>query len=132
MSRFWLFQLFGFFLLCIAQLVGFPLLIWDGDTTKLIVLIMALGIYGIWEQAHQEWDKADATGNICVLVGLIGTVLGIIVALSGINPESVADASSVKQVVTTMVQGMGTVYYTTLVGAVALAWMRLGEKFCRT
>ncbi len=130
MSRFWLFQLFGGFLLCISQMVGFPLLIWDGDVSKLIILILALFLYGIAEQSQKLWKKADDTGNICVLVGLIGTVLGIIVALSGVNPESVADAASVKQVVTTMVQGMGTVYYTTLVGAVALAWMRLGEKFC--
>ncbi len=130
MSRFWLFQLFGGSLLCIAQMVGFPLRMWEGDVSKLIILILALFLYGIIEQAQGRWTKADDTGNICVLIGLIGTVLGIIVALTGINAETVADASSVKQVITNMVGGMGTVYYTTLAGAVSLAWLRLGEKFC--
>jgi len=61
--------------------------------------------------------------NSLVLLGLIGTVLGFILALSGVDPEQVGDASSIAPMVSTLIQGMSVALYTTLVGAVLNIWL---------
>jgi hypothetical protein len=58
-----------------------------------------------------------------VLIGLIGTVLGFIVVLGGVNPESASDVSAVGPMISTLVEGMGIALYTTLVGAVLNIWL---------
>jgi hypothetical protein len=58
-----------------------------------------------------------------VLLGLIGTVIGFIIALSGVDPEQASDVSSVTPMVSTLIEGMSTALYTTLVGAVLNIWL---------
>ena len=41
--------------------------------------------------------------NSLVLLGLIGTVLGFIIALSGVDPERAADISAIAPMVSTLV-----------------------------
>lgn len=63
--------------------------------------------------------------NNLVILGLIGTVIGFIIALSGVEPESVADLSTVAPMVSTLIQGMSVALFTTLVGAIAHVWLTL-------
>lgn len=58
-----------------------------------------------------------------VLLGLVGTVVGFIIALSGVDPEKASDIESVSPMVSTLVAGMSTALYTTLVGAVLNLWL---------
>ena len=58
-----------------------------------------------------------------VLLGLVGTVVGFIIALSGVDPEKASDINSVSPMVSTLVAGMSTALYTTLVGAVLNLWL---------
>lgn len=58
-----------------------------------------------------------------VLIGLVGTVLGFIVVLSGVDPSKAADVSAVGPMVSTLVEGMGIALYTTLVGALLNIWL---------
>jgi hypothetical protein len=66
--------------------------------------------------------------NTLVLLGLIGTVLGFIIALSGVNPERVADVSAIAPMVSTLISGMSTALYTTLVGAVLNIWLMANHQ----
>ncbi|MDX1527231.1 MAG: MotA/TolQ/ExbB proton channel family protein [Gammaproteobacteria bacterium] len=61
--------------------------------------------------------------NSLVLLGLIGTVLGFIIALSGVDPENASEVSSIAPMVSTLIEGMSTALYTTLVGAVLNVWL---------
>ncbi|MDX1528720.1 MAG: MotA/TolQ/ExbB proton channel family protein, partial [Gammaproteobacteria bacterium] len=61
--------------------------------------------------------------NSLVLLGLIGTVLGFIIALSGVDPENASEVSSIAPMVSTLIDGMSTALYTTLVGAVLNVWL---------
>ncbi len=61
--------------------------------------------------------------NSLVLLGLIGTVVGFIIALSGVDPSLVSDINSVGPMVATLIDGMSTALYTTLVGAVLNIWL---------
>ena len=50
-------------------------------------------------------------------------MVGFIIALSGVDPEKASDINSVSPMVSTLVAGMSTALYTTLVGAVLNLWL---------
>ncbi len=66
--------------------------------------------------------------NALVLLGLIGTVLGFIIALSGVDPASVGSANSVGPMVATLIGGMSVALYTTLVGVVLSLWLTVNYQ----
>ncbi|MDX1432776.1 MAG: MotA/TolQ/ExbB proton channel family protein [Gammaproteobacteria bacterium] len=66
--------------------------------------------------------------NSLVLLGLIGTVLGFIIALSGVDPERASDVNAITPMVSTLIQGMSTALYTTLVGAVLNVWLMANHQ----
>lgn len=61
--------------------------------------------------------------NALVLLGLIGTVLGFIIALSGVDPEAAGDVGAIAPMVSELIRGMSVALYTTLVGAVLNLWL---------
>lgn len=58
-----------------------------------------------------------------VFLGLIGTVVGFMIALDGIDPSQAADASAIAPMVANLIDGMGLALTTTLVGAVLNLWL---------
>ena len=58
------------------------------------------------------------TANSLVFLGLVGTVIGFIVALSGVDPGTISIAKAVGPLVANLIQGMSIALYTTLAGAV--------------
>jgi biopolymer transport protein ExbB/TolQ len=70
--------------------------------------------------------------NALVFLGLIGTVIGFIIALSGIDPESASNAENVSAMVTTLIGGMSVALYTTLIGAVLYIWLIVGYRILVT
>ena len=58
-----------------------------------------------------------------VLLGLIGTVLGFVIALSGVDPAAAGDVRAIAPMVTELIRGMSVALYTTLVGAVLNLWL---------
>jgi MotA/TolQ/ExbB proton channel family len=66
--------------------------------------------------------------NSLVLLGLIGTVIGFIIALSGVDPETAADVSSIGPMVTILISGMSVALHTTLVGAVLNIWLMINYR----
>jgi MotA/TolQ/ExbB proton channel family len=63
-----------------------------------------------------------------VFLGLIGTVVGFIIALSGVDPEQAADVAAIGPMVSTLIQGMSVALYTTLVGAVLNIWLMVNYR----
>ena len=66
-----------------------------------------------------------------VLLGLIGTVLGFIIALSGVDPNVVGDVRAIAPMVTNLVAGMSVALYTTFVGAVLNLWLTVNYHLLR-
>jgi hypothetical protein len=56
--------------------------------------------------------------NTIVLIGLIGTVIGFIIALSGVSADAATDAKAIAPMVSTLIFGMAIALYKTLVGSV--------------
>lgn len=63
-----------------------------------------------------------------VLLGLIGTVVGFIIALSGVHPEQAADIKAITPMVSMLIAGMSTALYTTLVGSVLNVWLMINYQ----
>jgi biopolymer transport protein ExbB/TolQ len=70
--------------------------------------------------------------NSLVLLGLIGTVIGFIIALSGVDPQKASEFESISPMVSTLIQGMSTALYTTLVGAVLNLWLMVNYQMLAT
>lgn len=68
-----------------------------------------------------------AAGSL-VLLGLIGTVIGFIIALSGVDPESASDVQSIAPMVSSLIEGLSTALYTTLIGSVLNVWMMINYR----
>ncbi len=63
-----------------------------------------------------------------VLLGLIGTVIGFIIALSGVDPESASDVQSIAPMVSSLIEGLSTALYTTLIGSVLNVWLMINYR----
>ena len=72
------------------------------------------------------------TADSLVFFGLVGTVIGFIVALSGVDPETGTRVEEVAPMVATLVAGMSIALYTTLVGAVLHVWLMVNHRLLAT
>lgn len=62
-------------------------------------------------------------GHSLVMLGLVGTVIGFIIALSGVDPSRAGDIDAVGPMVSNLISGMSIALYTTLVGSLLSLWM---------
>lgn len=72
------------------------------------------------------------TANSLVFLGLVGTVIGFIIALSGVDPESSMAVDNIAPMVTTLIHGMSIALYTTLLGAVLHLWLMVNYRMLAT
>ena len=70
--------------------------------------------------------------NILVFLGLIGTVIGFIIALSGIDAKSAADTSNIAGMIGRLISGMSVALYTTLLGAILNLWLTINYRMLAT
>ena len=88
----------------------------NGDGRAMIASAMRLKL-------TQRISVIRHVANSLVLLGLIGTVIGFIIALSGVDPNQAGNVKSIAPMVSTMIEGMSTALFTTLVGAVLNLWL---------
>ena len=70
--------------------------------------------------------------NSLTILGLIGTVLGFIIALSGVDPDVAANPSAISPMVAQLIEGMSVALYTTLVGSILSVWLGLVYQMLTT
>ena len=66
--------------------------------------------------------------NALIFLGLIGTVIGFIIALSAVDPNAASDAENVAGVIATLIDGMSVALNTTLVGATLYLWLTVNYR----
>lgn len=98
------------------------------------------GVYG--NQAQSRETSASAlrakltnriavvrnVANSLVLLGLIGTVIGFIIALSSVDPNAAADTESIAPIIGRLINGMSVALYTTLVGSLLHIWLTVNHR----
>ena len=63
--------------------------------------------------------------NTLVILGLIGTVIGFIIALSGVEAGVSSNPEEISKMITTLIQGMSVALYTTLAGSICSVWLNI-------
>jgi len=67
-----------------------------------------------------------------VVLGLIGTVTGFIIALSGVTAEEAGDLAAVQPMIAQLISGMSIALYTTLEGAILGLWLTVNHRILST
>ena len=70
--------------------------------------------------------------NSLVFLGLIGTVIGFISALAGVDPIGASNAERTSEMVTKLITGMSVALNTTLVGAMLHVWLIVNYRLLTT
>lgn len=65
------------------------------------------------------------------LLGIIGTIVGFIMAFNGVDPASLASAEGVGTNVAHLMGGMGVALYTTLLGAIFGGWTEINHHILK-
>jgi hypothetical protein len=129
-----------------------------GDDTKITYAIIALFAAGMWsilarayrvtlalntlkrggtnrinpEKFVAKGDHIDEIATWLVTLGLIGTVVGFIIALSAMSGGNLVTAQGVQQMIGKMTAGMQVAIYTTLVGSVLGFWLEVNKRILKT
>jgi len=122
-------NLLAFFLLVAAYFQGLIGIVYAGDSSNIVSVICTLVFFSVSMSGYQaiQVDRGSVVtfnnlkylimlSNTSVMLGFIGTVVGIIIALQAVQVEAVGDVQAVGTLVAGLAQGMGIALYTTLVG----------------
>jgi hypothetical protein len=124
------------FLLATAAFQGLLREIYEGDSTRIVLAIAGIGLYAILSSGLVAWRISnefrvtknqlrylDLLSSTSVMLGLLGTVVGIIVALQAVDADAVGNVEAAGRLITGLANGMGIALYTTLVGGVCALWI---------
>ena len=123
-------------------------LLWEGDTTKLSFVLLSIFTvmsgwcgYKTWtlsrfldngqtedylvEKIEHLMEVGWFTSDLCLSIGMMGTVIGFIMMLSGFTNIDVKDMSTVQGLIKNLGVGMSTALYTTLTGLVCSALLKI-------
>ncbi len=112
-------------LLAIGALRGFVLPVFADDATYMAHGIAVLFLVGVFLAARGHWGDVRRCSRFLVALGLLGTVVGFRIALSGVDPTTAGDASSIQPMIASLIAGIGTALSTTITGLVGSLWLRL-------
>lgn len=66
------------------------------------------------------------------LMGLLGNVIGVAIALNAIHPADLADAASTQQAMSRLMDGMHVAFTTTIAGCVLAFWAEVNRRVLKT
>jgi hypothetical protein len=91
----------------------------------LIVGVAALGILCVF---LQRWRDVEWLATHVVRIGLLGTVVGLIMAFSAAKAGGSADLSEIKPMIAAVVDGMYVSLYATLLGIATNLWLKINLR----
>lgn len=115
--------------------------LYENDSSFLSFVILALFYYmTIWcgiktfkatrkqintETLRHQSEVGWFTSDVCMGLGMIGTLVGFVIMLKHFHTVNVQNQTSVQEFIKTFGSGMGTALYTTLVGLVASILLKM-------
>ena len=110
--------MFGVCCLLACWYMGWVQLVLSADQTYIVEGI-SVAFIGALIACMYNPGFAGWVGGMLPAVGLMGTVIGFMIAFTGeVTPEAMVDPESFKRLVARMLSGLGTALSTTLVGVV--------------
>jgi len=111
--------------LWIAGLASKP---FEGANAPLCWLILGIGAIGLLCVFLQRWQDVQWIATHVVRIGLLGTVVGLIIAFSAARHGGSTDAAEVKNMITSVVDGMYVSLYATLLGIATNLWLKINLR----
>ena len=109
--------------------------LYDGDQTKISFLILSIFVLtSTWigwctkksEHQYQNIDTGWFVSEACLALGMIGTVTGFLLMLSGAFADiDLANTATIQTALSKMALGMSTALYTTLVGLICSLTLKI-------
>ena len=122
--------------------------LWNNDSTKLSFLLLFLFLqmslwcgYKTWrlsvfidrngtekylvEKIEHLIEVGWFASDLCLSIGMVGTVVGFIMMMSGFSSIDVSNMRTVEEMIKGLGSGMSTALYTTLVGLVCSSLLKV-------
>ncbi len=100
----------------------------EGDNAFLCWVIVGIAALGILCVFLQRWRDVEWLATHVVRIGLLGTVVGLIIAFSAAKAGGSADLSEVKPMIAAVVDGMYISLYATLLGVGTNLWLKINLR----
>jgi MotA/TolQ/ExbB proton channel family len=100
----------------------------EGDNAFLCWLIVGVAGLGILCVFLQRWRDVEWLATHVVRIGLLGTVVGLIIAFSAAKAGGSADLSEVKPMIAAVVDGMYVSLYATLLAIATNLWLKINLR----
>ncbi len=111
--------------LWIAGVAGRP---FEGATAALCWIIVAVGSVGVLCALLLRWNDVQWIATHVVRIGLLGTVVGLIIAFAAARDSGSADVNGVKAMISAVVDGMYVSLYATLLGIGVNLWLKINLR----
>jgi MotA/TolQ/ExbB proton channel family len=127
-SRFVVLQAVGAAIIAALWIAGLAGLPFEGENAPICWLILAIGGIGVALTFFRRWRDVQWVATHVVRIGLLGTVIGLIVAFAAARDGGSADAEQVKSMIASVVDGMYVSLYATLLGIAVNLWLKINLR----
>ncbi|MGH2524150.1 MAG: MotA/TolQ/ExbB proton channel family protein [Anaerolineales bacterium] len=111
--------------LWIAGLADKP---FEGNNGSLCWVIIGMGLLGIACVFMQRWKDVQWLATHVVRIGLLGTVVGLIIAFSAAAQGGSTTPDEIKPMIAAVVNGMYVSLYATLLGIGTNLWLKINLR----
>lgn len=101
--------------------------VWCGSKSWHISNIIEGKVYDNQDQIKliRQQEIGWFASDLCLTIGMIGTVVGFIMMLAGFTSVDASDTQSVQKTISSMALGMSTALYTTLAGLICGSMLKI-------
>jgi MotA/TolQ/ExbB proton channel family len=128
LSRFVVLQAIGGALVVGLWVAGLASKPFEGDNAFLCWLIVAMAALGILCVFLQRWRDVQWLATHVVRIGLLGTVVGLIIAFSAARSGASSDPEQIRPMIAAVVDGMYVSLYATLLGIGTNLWLKVNLR----
>ena len=93
-----------------------------------LVRIVGMGVLGIICVFRRRWNDVQWLATHVVRIGLLGTVVGLIIAFAAAKAGGSADPNEIKPMIAAVVNGMYVSLYATLLGIGTNLWLKINLR----
>ena len=108
-----------------AGLAGKP---FEGNNGPLCWMIVGMGLLGIGCVFLQRWNDVQWLATHIVRIGLLGTVVGLIIAFGAAAQGGSSNPDEIKPMIAAVVNGMYVSLYATLLGIGTNLWLKINLR----
>jgi hypothetical protein len=108
-----------------AGIAGKP---FEGDNAFLCWLIVGMAVLGIVCVFRRRWNDVEWLATHVVRIGLLGTVIGLIIAFAAAKTGGSTDPNEIKPMISAVVEGMYVSLYATLLGIGTNLWLKINLR----